>query len=367
MTTAQLSRRGLLTGTAVVGAEMTSTTAGMASTSTASPATARRRTRDYWLAAVPIRTSAVPSGVDEMMGTVHRAADTTFVALGYRAYSPGWGAPLPGSARLGPNTGLPGPVLRGEVGDTIVVHFRNDDTHYGQPHSIHPHGVRYTPDSDGAWTAADPDKPGTAVAPGAEYTYTYHVTESSVGTWPYHDHSKPFRIPGRRRDGSGDKGAATSAGMGMDMGGDDPPTMEVGAELGLIGMFVLTEPGERRPDREIYLVLHDLYSGDVPSLDRDYDCFNGRAFLGNTPTFRATVGQHVRWHVVALGTEFHVFHVHGHRWKNDAGRYTDSVVVGPATTVVADYVEDSPGDWLYHCHVVDHMEGGMVGRYHVDG
>jgi len=338
----------------------------MASTSTASPATARRRTREYWLAAVPIRTSAVPSGVDQMMGTVHRAADTTFVALGYRAYSPGWGAPLPGSARLGPNTGLPGPVLRGEEGDTIVVHFRNDDRHYGQPHSIHPHGVRYTPDSDGAWTAADPDKPGTAVAPGAEYTYTYHVTESSVGTWPYHDHSKPFRIPGRRRDGSGDKGAATSAGMGMDMGGDEPPTMEVGAELGLIGMFVLTEPGERRPDREIYLVLHDLYSGAVPSLDRDYDCFNGRAFLGNTPTFRTTVGQHVRWHVVALGTEFHVFHVHGHRWKNDAGRYTDSVVVGPATTVVADYVEDSPGDWLYHCHVVDHMEGGMVGRYHVD-
>ncbi|NUR62723.1 MAG: multicopper oxidase domain-containing protein [Catenulispora sp.] len=25
--------------------------------------------------------------------------------------------------------------------------------------------------------------------------------------------------------------------------------------------------------------------------------------------------------------------------------------------------EDNPGDWLYHCHVTDHMMGGMVGRY----
>ncbi|MEU7095650.1 multicopper oxidase domain-containing protein [Kitasatospora aureofaciens] len=24
-----------------------------------------------------------------------------------------------------------------------------------------------------------------------------------------------------------------------------------------------------------------------------------------------------------------------------------------------------PGDWIYHCHVTDHMMGGMVGRYKV--
>ena len=28
-----------------------------------------------------------------------------------------------------------------------------------------------------------------------------------------------------------------------------------------------------------------------------------------------------------------------------------------------DYVEENPGTWLYHCHVIDHMMGGMVGHY----
>ena len=38
-------------------------------------------------------------------------------------------------------------------GDTIRVHFRNNDSHYKWPHSMHPHGVRYDSDSDGGWMA----------------------------------------------------------------------------------------------------------------------------------------------------------------------------------------------------------------------
>lgn len=30
-----------------------------------------------------------------------------------------------------------------------------------------------------------------------------------------------------------------------------------------------------------------------------------------------------------------------------------------------EYTEDNPGAWLYHCHVTDHMAGGMVGFYKV--
>jgi FtsP/CotA-like multicopper oxidase with cupredoxin domain len=346
-TTGPISRRTMLTGAGVLGAGAALALVGGAGDAAVAmagePMPHRRgRIREYWVAAVPIPTNLVPTGRDAMTGASYPASQSSLVALGYRAYTPGWAAPLPSSKELGPNTGIPGPVLRGEVGDTIVVHFRNDDTHYAQPHSIHPHGVRYDPTSDGAWTAADPDKPGTAVPPGASYTYRYQVLESSVGTWPYHDHSVPFGIA-------------------------DPaaPVMEIGAELGLVGMLVLTEPGARLADREFYLLFHDLYAADVPSLSQDYDCFNGRAFLGNTPAFRAKVGERVRWHVIALGTEFHVFHVHGHRWRDSVGRFTDAVLLGPSTTTVADYVEDNPGEWLYHCHVVDHMNGGMIGRYHV--
>jgi FtsP/CotA-like multicopper oxidase with cupredoxin domain len=27
------------------------------------------------------------------------------------------------------------------------------------------------------------------------------------------------------------------------------------------------------------------------------------------------------------------------------------------------FTEDAPGRWLYHCHVMTHMEQGMVGYY----
>src|ERR1700727_2221661 len=43
--------------------------------------------------------------------------------------------------------GILGPVIRAEVGDTIIVDFMNR----GQaPHSIHPHGLRYDKDNEGA-------------------------------------------------------------------------------------------------------------------------------------------------------------------------------------------------------------------------
>ncbi|PYV48720.1 MAG: hypothetical protein DMG94_02750 [Acidobacteria bacterium] len=43
--------------------------------------------------------------------------------------------------------GILGPVLRAEVGDTIKVVFKNNAS---RPYSIHPHGVFYAKDSEGA-------------------------------------------------------------------------------------------------------------------------------------------------------------------------------------------------------------------------
>jgi hypothetical protein len=48
------------------------------------------------------------------------------------------------------------------------------------------------------------------------------------------------------------------------------------------------------------------------------------------------------------------------RWLQRVRRLTDP---GPSTTLTVEYTENNPGDWLYHCHVTDHMAGGMVGRY----
>jgi FtsP/CotA-like multicopper oxidase with cupredoxin domain len=283
----------------------------------------------------------VPNGQDGMSGVKFTPDQTTYTALGYRLYTPNWGQPLPGNATIGPNAGIPGPILRGRVGDTILVHFKNNDTHYGFPHSIHPHGVQYDPTSDGAWLAINPNKPGTAIPPGGTYTYRYVALPNSIGTWVYHDHSIPQSLTG---------GA---------------PVPELGAELGLFGMVVIDDPAAPPVDREIYLFFHDVYADDIPSLAQDVDCFNGYAYIGNTPTFTAGLGQRVRWRIAALGKEFHVFHLHGHRWLMN-GQFTDTQILGPATTTTFDYLEGNPGNWLYHCHVVDHMMGGMVGQYVVE-
>ncbi len=291
--------------------------------------------REYWIQADSFYHNMVPTGTDGMMGMHFQPYQTSFWAIGYRAFTPGWGKPLAGNDDIGPNTGIPGPVLRGSVGDTIRVHFRNNDLHYKFAHSMHPHGVQYTPANDGGWFAYDP-RPGTAIEVGQSYTYEWNVRPNSVGTWVYHDHSLP-------------------AGKQM--------IMEFGAELGLFGMLVLTDGSTPRIDKEFFTFLHDLYQDDVPVLPMDFDCFNGHSFVGNTPVYTAQVGDHVRWHIGALGKEFHAFHVHGHRWLDATGRSIDVTLLGPSTATYLDLVMDNPGKWLYHCHVTDHMMGGMTGVY----
>jgi FtsP/CotA-like multicopper oxidase with cupredoxin domain len=341
--------------------------------SAADSATRRRRrrnrapqTREYWLQIDSVPRDAAPNKFDPMMGSPITIR-TAWQALIFRAYTPNWGQLLPASRSLGRNHGFPGPILRAQPGDTLIIHLRNNDTYYQEPHSIHLHGVRYQPPSDGAWTSTF-TQPGTAIPVGDSYTYTYDVLETSIGTWPYHDHSVPFSTGA---GGGGTSSPHMSMGPTANQGSSGQginhpyPVMEIGAELGLMGHVIIADPDETPPDREFVLALHELYASDVAGLDGDVDLFNGNSFLGNTPTFKAKVGDTVRWHIIALGVEFHVFHVHGHRWQS-GGRNIDSEILGPSTSLQVDYVEDNPGRWLYHCHVVEHMMGGMVGWYLVD-
>lgn len=334
-----VSRRTLLKGAAVMGGSLAAVsgialttqqivTHGANATSQVQ-ASSSGKLHEYWIQATSFLHNLVPTGHDGLMGMPFKPNQTSYWAIGYRAYTPGWGQPLGGNDDIGSNTGIPGPVLRGAVGDTIRVHFRNNDTHYRFPHSMHPHGVTYTPENDGGWFAADP-RPGTVTHVGESYTYEWQVRSNSVGTWVYHDHSMP---------------------VGPNM------LMEFGAEVGLFGFLVLTDASTKPVEREFFTFFHDLYQADVPALSQDFDCFNGYSFVGNTPTLTARVGERVRWHIGALGKEFHVFHLHGHRWLSK-GEYVDTMHLGPSMATSFEYVEDNPGKWLYHCHVSDHMMGG---------
>jgi hypothetical protein len=77
-------------------------------------------------------------------------------------------------------------------------------------------------------------------------------------------------------------------------------------------------------------------------------------------------GERVRWYMLGFGNEvdLHTPHWHGQSllWL---GMRTDIVELLPASMKVLDMVPDNPGVWLYHCHVHDHIEAGMLARFTV--
>ena len=75
---------------------------------------------------------------------------TKFNAYAYRAYTPDFEKPL------APAT-VPGPLIEAEVGDTVVVHFRNKLT---SPVTMHPHGIFYSNEMDGAYKGKFTDPGG---------------------------------------------------------------------------------------------------------------------------------------------------------------------------------------------------------------
>jgi FtsP/CotA-like multicopper oxidase with cupredoxin domain len=90
---------------------------------------------------------------------------------------------------------------------------------------------------------------------------------------------------------------------------------------------------------------------------------NGKAYEDAIPPFEGKVGERQRWRVISIGREFHTWHIHGHRWIGESGTLTDNVVLGPGMYTTFEFVEDAAGEWLSHCHVPDHMAGGMMAKY----
>src|SRR3954447_282449 len=92
-------------------------------------ATAQARTRDYWVAAVPVSWNIVPSGHDPIAGMEVASADAVLPTVVYRRFSPHWKRPLANAGRASADGLLiPGPLLHARAGDRLRVHFKNLDT-----------------------------------------------------------------------------------------------------------------------------------------------------------------------------------------------------------------------------------------------
>lgn len=356
----------------------------------ASPS-ASPKTRTYYIAADEVIWDYAPGGVNRITGQPFGDAENFCVASGphqvgkvvkkalYREYTDATFTRLKPRSKEWEHLGFLGPLLRAEVGDTIQVTFKNN-LHF--PASMHPHGVLYQKDSEGAvYHDGSGDASNQAVAPGATRTYTWPVPERagpadhmSSALWMYHSHVNEI--------------ADTNA--------------------GLVGPIIITARGMANPDgtpkdvdREFVIEFATVIESESPYLQENVEQYTSdpktvkivstpsgaRAILtgnpaapadplfreaingflyGNTPGLTMHVGERVRWYLMATGNfELHAPHWHGNTVVVEHMR-TDVAPVLTMGMVVADMVPDNPGMWLFHCHVGGHQRAGMQALYTVE-
>jgi manganese oxidase len=352
----------------------------VASAAWSTPPVAAGTTRTYYIAADEVDWDYAPSGSNQITGRPFGDQENIFVEGGparigrvyrkarYREYTDASFTALKPVAPCWEHLGVLGPVIRAEVGDSIRVVFKNQASF---PFSMHAHGVFYEKRSEGAPYDDGAEDAGDAVPPGQTVTYTWEVPEragpgpmdpSSI-LWMYHSHV--------------DEPADTNA--------------------GLIGPIIITRRGAALPDgrpddldREFVTLFTIFDENASPYLEHNIRTFAGAPELvrvederfeesnlmhsingfvyGNLPLATVTMrrGKRVRWYVLGMGTEadLHTPHWHGQTLLH-LGMRTDGVELLPMSMKTLDMVPDSPGVWLYHCHVNDHITAGMLARFEV--
>ena len=348
------------------------------------PGSTAPRTRTYHVSADEVDWDYVPGGVNRITGKPLGEAEAFWTASGpdrigkvyrksiFREYTDSTFTQLRERPPEWQHLGVLGPVLRGVVGDTIVVEFRNNTSH---PATMHPHGVFYTKSSEGAPSAdgtSSGEQADDGVPPGGRYRYVWVVPERagpgpgepSTALWMYHSHVNE----------------------------------ELDVNAGLMGPLIVTRRGAARADaspddvdRELVVAFYEFDENFSRHLDRNIRTYAGNparvnraemffwtpfgasnfmesmnGFLfGNLGGLTIREGQRVRWYLLAsTNFEVHAPHWHGNTVTTNHMR-TDVTSLTTMGMQVADMVPDNPGTWLFHCHVNVHLNAGMQAQYTV--
>ena len=218
---------------------------------------------------------------------------------------------------------VPGPLLRITEGDRIRVNLKNE---LPEPTIIHIHGPMLPNAMDGV-----PDVTQPVVQPGESFSYEFEAKPS--GTFLYHTHHNSVMQKSK----------------------------------GLYGIVQIDPKGDVKTyDREYFQVIGEMGGFYV---------INGKAFP-STEAIEAKLGERVRIRLVNLGEMVHPMHSHGFATKivrtdghpvPEAAQLTkDTVTIGPGERYDLEFVADNPGAWVYHCHILSHVQnkgvepGGMI-------
>jgi FtsP/CotA-like multicopper oxidase with cupredoxin domain len=375
-------------------ASMSITTfAGAAHAQAIEPTLPGGKIRTYYIAAMETEWNYAPAGIDQMTGKPFEGETRIWTEQGkdrigntyrkaiYREYTDDTFSTEKKRAKELEYLGIMGPLIRAEVGDTIVIHFRNRTT---QSYSMHPHGVSYSRNSEGTpYAGSSMDRAGL-VPPSQSHTYVWNVPEragpgerdgSSV-VWLYHSHNwEPKDV------NAGLIGPMVITRRGMARADGSPK--DVDREFATLFMLI--------DENQSHYLQHniDAYTQEPQSVNKrefiptDVDgSFHGAGHGFAAANFRASIngymfsnlpmlvmkrGERVRWYVMTLGgaVNVHTPHWHGNVVSIE-GHRTDIFSLLPAQFVTADMVPDNVGMWMFHCHVDEHMEAGMTAMYEVE-
>jgi FtsP/CotA-like multicopper oxidase with cupredoxin domain len=98
---------------------------------------------------------------------------------------------------------------------------------------------------------------------------------------------------------------------------------------------------------------------------------NGVAMTGHVIDPMLTL-KRGRTYLLAMNNEtawWHPMHLHGHAFRvisrngvpTRLREWQDTVLMSPREKVEVAFVADNPGDWMFHCHILEHQESGMMG------
>jgi FtsP/CotA-like multicopper oxidase with cupredoxin domain len=224
---------------------------------------------------------------------------------------------------------VPGPLLRVTEGDKIKIALKNELT---EPTVLHIHGPYLTNSMDGV-----PDVTQPLIQPGESFTYELEV--HPAGTFVYHTHHNSV----------------------------------IQESKGLYGVLQV-DPKDFQPtyDKEYFQVVSEL-SG--------FYVINGKVFPSTEP-LEAKVGDRIRIRLINLGQMAHPMHSHGFATRivatdghpvEGTPLLKDTVNISPGERYDLEFTADRAGAWVYHCHILSHVQtkgvepGGMISVIKVTG
>ena len=227
---------------------------------------------------------------------------------------------------------VPGPRLDLAVGDKVQLRVKND---LEMATDVHLHGLNVDNANDGVAPLTQ-----DLIQPGDTFTYSFTADQPAVAM--YHPHAMGFRL---LPDGM----------FGVILVGQVP--LPVGQTIGYSQV-----PADLKISQEIPMVLND--AGVI-----GYS-LNGKSFPGTAP-IAAKVGDWILVHYYNEGTQIHPMHLHQFDqivvakdgFPLNAPYEADTVMVAPGERYSVLVKIDKPGAWVWHCHILPHVEAedGMFG------